>query len=136
MKKTKKEQHEKAVIIYDAQCPVCSKTITWIRNNQRKGAFEFLPCLSPEVERRFPSIEKATCMQAMQLILQDGTILSGERALPDILKRLKRYGPIAELFKLPGTETLSRAFYRWFADNRYHIADALFSQSRKKNNDS
>ena len=121
-----------AVLIYDGQCPVCARTIAWIKENQKKDAFEFIPCQSDEVRRRFPSIKQAVCMQAMQLVLPDGTVLSGETALPEILKRLKRYSTAAELFKLPGTEKISRSFYRWFADNRYHIADVLFPSKEKK----
>ena len=62
----------------------------------------------------------------MQLVLPDGTVLAGEKALPEILKRLKRYSSLSSFFKLPGAEGVSRSFYRWFADRRYHIADVLF----------
>ena len=122
----------KAVLIYDGDCPVCAETIRWIRENERKDSFEMLPCQSGEVRKRFPLIEPAACMQAMQLILPDGKILSGEKALPEILKRLKRYSPAAALFSLPGSEILSRSFYRWFADNRYYIAGVLFPDKKKK----
>ncbi len=122
----------KAVLIYDGDCPVCAETVRWIRDNERKDSFEMLPCQSGEVSKRFPSVEPAACMQAMQLILPDGKILSGEKALPEILKRLKRYSPAAAFFSLPGSEAISRSFYRWFADNRYHIAGVLFPGKKKK----
>jgi predicted DCC family thiol-disulfide oxidoreductase YuxK len=131
----KKQSLQKAVLIYDGECPVCQKTVAWIRENMRKDAFEMIPCQSAEARRRFPSIEQIVCMQAMQLILPDGRILGAEKALPEILKRLKRYGPAAALFNLPGSEVVSRSFYRWFADNRYDIADILFpekNRSKKK----
>jgi predicted DCC family thiol-disulfide oxidoreductase YuxK len=128
----KKEKTGRAVLVYDGNCPVCQKTIAWIKENQRKDSFEMLPCQSNEVHERFPFIEKAVCMQAMQLVLPDGTLVSGEKALPEVLKRLKRFSPAADLFKLPGSEMLSRSFYRWFADNRYHIADVFFPSKDKK----
>ncbi len=131
--KTAKEKQKKAVLIYDGNCPVCGKTVAWIKGNAKKGAFEMIPCQSETVQQRFPSIERAVCMQAMQLVLPDGAVLSGEKALPEILKRLRRYGPAARLFKLPGSEILSRAFYRWFADRRYHIARLLFRKKEKNN---
>jgi predicted DCC family thiol-disulfide oxidoreductase YuxK len=121
-----------AVLIYDGQCPVCARTVAWIKDNQKKDAFEFLPCQSDDVRRRYPSVKQTVCMQAMQLILPDGAIVSGEKALPEILKRLKRYSSAAELFKLPGTDMISRTFYRWFADNRYHIAKVLYPEKQKK----
>ena len=123
------------VLIYDGGCPVCQKTVAWIRENMRKDAFEMIPCQSEEARKRFPFVEQAVCMQAMQLILPDGEVLSGEKALPEILKRLKRYSPAAALFDLPGSEILSRSFYRWFADNRYHIANILFPDKKKRDRD-
>jgi predicted DCC family thiol-disulfide oxidoreductase YuxK len=122
---------KKAVLIYDGNCPVCGATVDWIRENARKGRFEYLPCQSLEREERFPLIREAVCMDAMQLVLPDGTVLAGEKALPEILKRLKRYGPLSSFFKLPGAEGVSRSFYRWFADRRYHIADVLFPEGKK-----
>jgi hypothetical protein len=84
-----------------------TETVRWIRENERENSFEMLPCQSGEVRKRFPLIEPAACMRAMQLILPDGKILSGEKALPEILKRLKRYSPAAALFSLPGSEAVS-----------------------------
>ncbi len=128
----KEEKPKKAVLIYDGNCPVCSGTVAWIRDHEQKGVFEMLSCQSAEMSERFPSMEKAVCMQAMQLVLPEGTVLSGEKALPEIFKRLRRYRLVALLFKLPGMETISRAFYRWFADRRYHIAKLLFSAKDKR----
>ena len=123
------------MLIYDGECPVCRKTVTWIRENMRKDSFEMIPCQSAEIQKRFPFIEQAVCMQAMQLILPDGEVLGGEKALPEIVKRLKRFSPAAALFDLPGSEILSRSFYRWFADNRYHIANVLFPDKKKRDRD-
>ena len=125
----------RAVLIYDGECPVCRKTVAWIRENMREDAFEMIPCRSEEARKRFPSVEQSVCMQAMQLVLPDGMVLAGEKALPEILKRLKRYSPAAALFNLPGSDILSRSFYRWFADNRYHIANILFPDKKKRDKD-
>lgn len=125
----------RAVLIYDGQCPVCQKTVAWIGENMRKDAFEMIPCQSEEARKRFPFVEQTVCMQAMQLVLPDGEVFSGEKALPEIVKRLKRYSPAAALFDLPGSEVLSRSFYRWFADNRYQIANVLFPDKKKRDRD-
>ncbi len=132
-RKEAKKRQKKAVLIYDGNCPVCGKTVAWIKDNAKRGAFEMLPCQSGSMQQRFPSIKRAVCMQAMQLVLPDGAVLSGEKALPEILKRLRRYSSAAALFKLPGSEILSRAFYRWFADRRYHIARLFFPKKEKNN---
>lgn len=124
-----------AVLIYDGECPVCQKTVAWISKNMIEDAFEMLPCQSEEARKRFPLVEQAVCMQAMQLVLPEGEVLAGEKALPEIVKRLKKYTTAAALFDLPGSEILSRSFYRWFADNRYNIASILFPDKKKNDKD-
>jgi len=126
------KREQKAVLIYDGKCPVCKKTVGWIRQNAKKGSFEMLPCQSDAARERYPFIERAACMRAMQLVLPDGRVFSGEKAIPEILKRLKKYSSAAGLFRLPGSEILSRAFYRWFADRRYHIASILFPDKQRR----
>jgi predicted DCC family thiol-disulfide oxidoreductase YuxK len=71
-------------------------------------------------------MEETVCMKAMQLILPDGKVLPGEKALPEVVNRLRRYYWAAWLFRLPGSGILLHAFYRWFADRRYRIARILF----------
>ncbi len=131
---------DKAVLIYDGNCPICSNTVSWIIKHEQKDAFEMLPCQSEDRKKRYSFMEEATCMQAMQLVLPGGSVLAGENALPEILKRLKRYRAAAGLssaqrlrvpsasagYQLPGSKTIARAFYRWFAKHRYHIAKVLF----------
>ena len=117
----------KAVLIYDAECPVCRAAADWVRRNAAvPDSFEFLPCRADGTRARFPSIEESACLQAMHLVLPDGTILVGERALPEILRRTRRYRRAAILFRLPGAGILSRLLYRAFARRLHRIAKQLF----------
>lgn len=116
----------KAVLIYDGECSVCLKAVEWVRDRSLPGAFEFLSCHSEELSKQFPSIEKAACLQAMHLVLPDGTVLVGERAMPEIFRRLPRYRWCASLFRFPGAAFLSRLFYRLFAKNRHHFDKITF----------
>jgi len=111
------------VLVYDADCPVCRASADWVlRNAVAPDAFEFLPCRSAETRSRFPTIAEAACLQAMHLVLQDGTILAGERALPEILRRTQRYRWAAVLFRFPGAGIVSRFLYRGFARRRHRIS--------------
>ncbi len=112
-----------AVLVFDADCPVCRAAADWVlRNAATPDAFEFLPCRSAETRSRFPAIAEADCLRAMHLVLADGTILAGERALPGILRRTRRYRRAAALFRLPGAGIVSRLLYRAFADRRHRIS--------------
>ncbi|MBI5576823.1 MAG: DUF393 domain-containing protein [Deltaproteobacteria bacterium] len=116
------ERPGKAVLIYDGDCAFCRKTAEWIASRSDPDAFEFLSCHSDDLAKRFPQIERLACLQAMHLVLPGGNILVGERAIPEILRRIRRYRLVAALFRLPGAGLLSSAFYRWFAKNRFHIS--------------
>ena len=97
----KEEKPKKAVLIYDGNCPVCSGTVAWIKDREQTGAFEMLSCQSTEMSERFPSIEEAVCMQAMQLVLPDGTVLPGEKALPEIFKKAQTLSPGCRYLQAP-----------------------------------
>lgn len=112
----------KTVIVYDGECPVCRGAVDWIRTRSGPGDFEFFSCHSEDLPLRFPQIGKKACLEAMHLVLPDGRALAGERAVPEILLRLKRWRRAAALFRLPGAGILSRAFYRWFAARRHRIS--------------
>lgn len=120
-----KNKKPKAALIYDGTCPICKSTVSWIGKNETRESFEMVPCQSEALTSRFPGVEQSACMNAMHLVLPDGRVLVGERALPEIVNRLKRYHAASKLFKLPGAKTLSRIAYRWFADRRYRIAAIL-----------
>ena len=114
-------------LVYGADCPVCRAAADWVRRNALDpDTFEFLPCRSAETRSRFPAIAEAACLQAMHLVLRDGTILAGEKAFPEILRRTRRYRRAAVLFRLPGAGILSRFLYRAFADRRHRIAKRLY----------
>jgi len=114
-----------ATLIFDGSCPICAGTVKWIHENELEGSFEMVPCQAESTCERFPVVQRAECMKAMHLVLPDGTVLAGEKALPEIFTRLKGYRVFAPLFKIPGTGVLSRIAYRWFAERRYRIAAFL-----------
>jgi len=129
MDRTGKE--ERPVLIYDEDCPICRKAAQWVERNKRGDVLELLPCQAEAVRSRFPFMEETVCMKAMQLILPDGRVLPGEKALPEIISKLTRYRWVAWLFRLPGSGLLSHAFYRWFAGRRYRIAQFFFLDRNK-----
>ena len=123
---------EKATLVYDASCPICSNTIKWISENERKGTFTMIPCQSPALTWQYYGFTRAECMWSMQLVLPDGSVLAGERALPEIFSRLRRYRFLSLILKVPGAEWVSHIAYRWFAKRRYRISDFLSHFSKEK----
>ena len=114
-----------ATLIYDAECAMCRASALWLmRRALAGGALEILPCRSAPRRERFPQITDDACMQAMQLALPDGRVLAGADAVPELLRRIPRWGWVAGLFDAPGARPLARRVYAWIAANRMRISCA------------
>lgn len=115
-----------AVLIYDGECSMCRASALWLmRRALTGGQLEILPCRSPARRARFPQIDEAQCLTAMQLVLPDGRVLSGADAVPEILARIPRWRWLGRLFELPGARPLSRRVYAWIARNRMRLSCRL-----------
>lgn len=115
----------RAVLIYDGTCGLCRGGVSWLSRRAVSGHFEFLPCQAAERRARYPWMGEGTCLQAMQLILPDGRVLSGDAAIPEILRRLRGWRWLAQAFRLPGMELLAPRLYAWVARHRYQISCML-----------
>jgi predicted DCC family thiol-disulfide oxidoreductase YuxK len=115
-----------AVLIYDASCPLCRKAVAAVGESCYPGAFEFLPCGAEETVRRYPQIDPADCLRAIQVVLPDGRTLAGGAAAPVIVERLPRYRWAAPLLRLPAIRYLVSLAYRVVARNRRRLGHLLF----------
>lgn len=113
------------MVIYDGECPICQGGMRWVEQRVRPGQFEFLPCQSAERRVRFPRMAEETCLEALQLVLPGGRVLSGDAAILEILRRLRGWRWVARLFGLPGVKVLAPRFYGWVARHRYAISGKL-----------
>lgn len=111
-----------AVLVYDGACALCRGGVTWMSRRVVRGAIEFLPCQAAERRARFPEIDDAACLTAMQLVLPDGRVLAGEAAIPEILARLRGWRWAAALLRLPGVGLGAPVAYRWVARHRHRIS--------------
>ena len=115
-----------AVLIYDAECPMCRASALWVmRLALSRGALEILPCRSSVRVARYPQITEDACLTAMQLVLPDGRIFAGADAVPELLRRIRGLGWLAAVFALPGMRPLARLVYGWIARNRMRISCGL-----------
>lgn len=119
-------KRETVVLIYDDTCSLCRGCRRWIELHAiRRDVFEFIPCRSDERRRRFPEMRDETCIQSFQLALSRDQILAGDKALPEILIRLKVFRWLTPLFKLTISKNCLYAAYRWISNNRYIISQTI-----------
>ena len=115
-----------ATLIYDAECSMCRASAMWLmRRALSGGQLEILPCRSSVRRERFPQVQEALCMTAMQLVLPDGRVLGGADAVPELLRRIRGWGWVAGLFALPPVRPAARRIYAWVARNRMKISCAV-----------
>jgi predicted DCC family thiol-disulfide oxidoreductase YuxK len=107
-----------SILIYDGECPLCCTARDWVLKRSPEGSIEPLACQSDDRKQRFPEMEEAFCMEAMQLVLPDGDILSGEKALPNLLSLLKGWKWLAAFLNWPMVRHTSPLIYRIIAKNR------------------
>ena len=102
---------------------MCRASALWLMRRARvSDRLEILPCRSGSRRERFPQISDAVCMQAMQLVLADGRVLSGADAVPELLRRVRGWRWVASLLGLPPVRPVTRRLYAWVARSRMKLS--------------
>ncbi len=112
------ERPDKAILVFDAACPLCRAAVDWILHRIETGALVPIGCQTPERAAWCPQIPEAACMEAMHLVLPDGTVYAGEAALPLLFGMLRGWRWMAAALRLPGVRAMSPPLYRWVARHR------------------
>ena len=119
----------KAVLIYDGECPLCQGSVRLVRSRIRSGELELLPFQAPDRAARYPELTEEACQQGIQLVLPDGRAVAGSEAVPETLARLRGWRWLSHVLRTPGVKLLVRYLYRWIARNRYTLSRVLASLS-------
>jgi predicted DCC family thiol-disulfide oxidoreductase YuxK len=115
-------QAPRPVLIYDGECPLCQTAVRWLRTRVPGETLETLPCQDPARAERFPQVTRAACMEAVQLVRPSGAVLSGDAAVPALLRLTPRWGWLGRLLELPGLRAFRPTVYRWIARNRLSLS--------------
>lgn len=111
-----------ATVLYDGQCPLCLKSVLWLK---RLDWLHRLRCLDardpanvPAVE---PPLELARMLEEMHLVAPSGQVYHGFAAFRWMAWRLPALTLLAPFLYLPGVPTLGQKVYLWVARNRYDL---------------
>lgn len=113
----------KALLIYDGECPMCLRAQAWVRKHVPASKLDLLPCQAPERAERAPQVSYEECMEAMQLIMPDGTRYAGQDSFLHLFPLVE--GPwkvLGWLLRAPGVRLASPFVYRWVARHRLQIS--------------
>ena len=104
---------------YDAECPVCIKTVVFIRHMDVFGAIE---CRSVQGfasrEPALEGIEEVRLLTQVFGVSAAGQRFEGDQTYRQVLRHMRWSAPIAWLLALPGFSHLGRAIYNRIASSR------------------
>ena len=112
-----------AMVLYDGQCPLCTRTASILRRLDWFGRLRFHDCRNvagiPEHSAR---LDPARMIQEMHVLTPDRTkAYSGFRAVRWIAGRLPLLWPLYPLLFIPGMNRIGQRLYLWLARNRFHL---------------
>ncbi len=124
---------KKALLIYDDECPFCRAARDWVMVRAKSGTIIPLPCQSDERQNLLPGIREADCLDAMHLVLPDGSIYAGDAAVEMLLPLLRPgWSWLRLFFRFPGIRLITPVLYRYIARHRYALAGLVRNADQGK----
>ena len=111
----------KAIIVYDSDCGVCTKTVILL---EKLDVFNRLAFVT-NIENSDARFDDSRLNKEMGLAEEDGSILYGADAFEVVFHKVPIFWPIAIFLKIPSMIYFSRFIYKKFAANRYQFGDGL-----------
>jgi lipase maturation factor 1 len=109
------------VLLYDGECAFCREWVRRLQRWDRRRAIEFLASQERGRADWLPPLSDAALDRAMHLVLPDGRVYPGARALPALLPLLPAGALLALLLRFPGAQALADRAYAWIASRRHRL---------------
>ncbi len=115
--------NERALILYDGQCPLCRASVRRLRALDWRGRLDFADARDPAVLADHPDVDPQRALVRMHLAPPDrGEVLDGFRAFRWIAGRIPLLWPLWPFLWLPGATPLGNRLYDLVAANRFAFA--------------
>lgn len=108
-------------LVYDGNCGFCRRWVERLRRRDEAGRIALIPAAERSSVPGLPPLDAAALDRAMHLVLPDGTVLAGARALPAVLRLLPRWWLVAWVFRIPGVPWVADRVYAWVAARRHRF---------------
>jgi predicted DCC family thiol-disulfide oxidoreductase YuxK len=104
-------------VLYDGECPLCSREIEFLRRRDRAGRIAFENIAAPDFDPTRYGLDRGAVMSRIHGVLPDGTLIEGV----EVFRRLYAavgLGWLVAPTRWPLLRPLFDALYRVFARNR------------------
>lgn len=110
------------LLIYDGECPLCRRSVEWVRRLDRRNRLEYVPFSgAPERLAAHPGLWPLDT-DRVWLVSPDGQAVSGADALPELLVVTGRFPLLVPVLRHRFMLGLTRLGYRVLAPNRYRLS--------------
>jgi len=108
-------------VVYDADCGVCQASISWLRQRDRHGGFQFVGNDAAELPAGVSREETEHTL----VVLDGGRKLVRAEGAARLLRELPGWSALGALMSVPGIKQVANFGYDRFANNRHRISAAL-----------
>ena len=105
------------VVLYDAQCPLCRRSVAWLSARNRHGALRCLP-LQTEGVLDALGIPLNDALANLQVVSRSGDRYQGADGVLRAVGALSGWGWLRGVLRLPGSLPVARLVYREVARRR------------------
>ncbi|HEX8296279.1 MAG TPA: DUF393 domain-containing protein [Chthoniobacteraceae bacterium] len=113
------------LVLYDAECPLCTfqmKVLSWL---DWRGALALVPLSEPRAQAAAPQLNREDLLEAIHCVTPEGRIYRGARAIRFVGMRLPLLVPVALFLWIPGVILVAEVVYRWISRNRLLLSRAF-----------
>ena len=110
----------RALVVYDADCGFCRRTVRRLRTLDVRGRLRFRPLQDERLYAEEPRLTREACERTLHLVAEDGTIHAGGDAMREVFARVGA-GSVTWILRLPVARTITRLAYELVADRRAQI---------------
>ena len=107
-------------LLYDGDCPICSREARWLRRRTRNGRLAFDNIAEPSFDPAAYGLTRAEVDGALHAVRPDGRVLRGMAAVRGAYRAVG-LGWLTAPTDWPVLRPLFDAAYRWFARHRIRI---------------
>ena len=110
------------LILYDAECPLCTfqmRLLTWL---DWFNVAAFLPIASPQAALVAPGLSQEDLRLAIHCVTPCGRIYRGARSIRYLALRMPLLWPFGFFLWIPGVIQIAEAVYRFISRRRYVLS--------------